>query len=86
MTFFGAISKKQSPLALPVLVAILCAAFFFGRARHATVNREAITIQEVDCEISLNRGKATNRRMRHSAGLTESTSSVRPLYTVIHNA
>jgi hypothetical protein len=59
---FGAISNKQIPLALAILLGILCAAFFFERARHATVDFEAITTQQVDCEISLNWGKATNRR------------------------
>src|SRR6266446_7497163 len=63
MTFFGAISKKQIPLALAVLLAILCAAFLFERARHATVDLEAIVTQEVDCEISLNWAKASNRKL-----------------------
>jgi hypothetical protein len=63
MTFFGAISKKQIPLALAVLLGIVCAAFFFERARHATVDLEALTTQEVDCEISLNWAKASNRKL-----------------------
>jgi hypothetical protein len=63
MTFFGVISSKQIPLALAVFLAILCAAFFFERARHATVDLEAITTQEVDCEIPLNWAKASNRRL-----------------------
>jgi Predicted membrane protein (DUF2142) len=63
MTFFGAISKKQIPLALAVLLAILCAAFFFERARHATVDLEALATQEMDCELSLNWAKASNRKL-----------------------
>src|ERR1700737_122787 len=63
MTFFGVISSKQIPLALAVFLAILCAAFFFERARHAMVDLEAITTQEVDCEIPLNWAKASNRRL-----------------------
>src|SRR5690349_3817654 len=63
MTFFGAISKKQIPLALAVLLGIVCTAFFFERARHATVDLEALTTQEVDCEISLNWAKASNRKL-----------------------
>jgi hypothetical protein len=59
---FRTISNKQIPLALAILLAVLCAAFFFERARHATIDLEAITTQQVDCEISLNWGKATNRR------------------------
>jgi hypothetical protein len=50
-------------LALAVLLAIVCAAFFFERARHATVDLEAIATQEVDCEISLNWAKASNRKL-----------------------
>jgi hypothetical protein len=62
MSSLGEISRKPVAWWAAVLLAIVCVAFFFERARHATIDFEAITTKEADCEISLNWGKATNRR------------------------
>jgi len=62
MSSSGTISKTLAALGAALLLGILCVSFFFERARHATIDLEAITTREADCEISLNWGKATNRR------------------------
>ena len=56
MTF----SRIELPGAIVILLSLISVGFFFDRGNHATIDMEAISNEQVNCQIRMNWGQARN--------------------------